>query len=77
LTVIQPGSRGAPAGARERISPEHDHLGIYSWPVPLDPGDTLTTENGQRFRVVAVVDLGMDAVVDRLVEVEPVGSFAL
>jgi hypothetical protein len=38
--------------------------------VPLDPGDTLTTENGHGFRVVAVVLLDADAVLDRLLEVE-------
>jgi hypothetical protein len=43
---------------------------VYAWPAPLDPGTRV--EDGRRFRVVAVVDCGEDAVViDRLLEVEP------
>jgi hypothetical protein len=54
------------------LAPEYDDLGVYTWPVALDPGDTLTTEDGRRFRVTAVVEIGKDAVVvDRLLEVEP------
>jgi hypothetical protein len=68
-------STGPPRRAvrhRLHFASTHDDLGVHVWPHPLDPGETLTTEDGRRFKVTAVVDCGADAVVvDRLLEVEP------
>jgi hypothetical protein len=31
------------------LAPDLDDLGLYDWPVPLDPDDTLTLAYGVRF----------------------------
>jgi hypothetical protein len=54
--------RVRPTRHRLHLTPELDDLGLYDWPVPLDPGDTLTIEDGRRFKVITIVDVrpGLD-----------------
>jgi hypothetical protein len=54
-----------------------DDLGELQHPAPnLEPGETVTTEDGRRWRVVRYVPTPEEAPVHRLLEVEPSGPSA-
>ena len=51
---------------------EGNDLGAIEHPAPnLEPGDTVTTEDGTRWRVVRYVPAPAVAPVQRLLEIEP------
>ena len=47
-------------------------LGVVHVPLPVEVGDIVAREHGAPLRVVDVVDLGADAAIRYVVEVEPI-----